>query len=307
MKSSKQRRAEIKQQRLARAARADAQLRGSAADPRSMHALGAVPSDLASLARHNPCPGYGGLPSYYVDRPFRCRDCGAEEVWTARQQKWWYETVGANLNSGAKRCLACRRARRAELARARSGPGANRLGEEVAWLRAVPASRPDAATEQRVEAALASKWEGVRKVAIEVLGRWQRTQDAPRLRAWAQDARLYVFSGVRRAASEAMAPLLAHPQDDAWVLEAYAAASYLTWPWGGFVHGIDAGTLDAFVAQELARDDERRLANLCVMLRHGRRLPATALWQQLPNHPSRTVSQTARHALRLVSEKGGGA
>ena len=28
---------------------------------------------------------------YYVDRPFRCRDCGKGEVWTGTQQKWWYE------------------------------------------------------------------------------------------------------------------------------------------------------------------------------------------------------------------------
>ena len=30
---------------------------------------------------------------YYVDRLFRCVDCGKEEVWTGTQQKWWYEVA----------------------------------------------------------------------------------------------------------------------------------------------------------------------------------------------------------------------
>lgn len=30
---------------------------------------------------------------YYLDRPFTCKDCGKPEVWSATQQKWWYETA----------------------------------------------------------------------------------------------------------------------------------------------------------------------------------------------------------------------
>lgn len=177
MKSNKQRRAEIKQLRLQRAARADAQLRQAGyAGHRPLRVAGAEAADREVLALHNNT--YGLLPAFYVDRPFRCRDCGAEAVWTAMQQKWWYEAVGANLNSGATRCLACRRVRRAALAKARSAPGANLVGDEVAWLRSVSASRPDAQTERRVEAALTSKWDGVRKVAIDVLGRWRRMRHA---------------------------------------------------------------------------------------------------------------------------------
>src|SRR5687767_3553090 len=32
---------------------------------------------------------YGSLPEYYIDRPFRCRDCGREEIWRAADQKWY--------------------------------------------------------------------------------------------------------------------------------------------------------------------------------------------------------------------------
>jgi Probable zinc-ribbon domain len=46
---------------------------------------------------------------HYSDRPFRCRDCGKDEVWTARQQKWWYEVAKGYVYSTAVRCRACRR------------------------------------------------------------------------------------------------------------------------------------------------------------------------------------------------------
>ena len=49
----------------------------------------------------------------YSDRPFRCRDCRKSEIWTARQQKWWYEVAKGYVYSTAVRCRACRRADRA--------------------------------------------------------------------------------------------------------------------------------------------------------------------------------------------------
>src|SRR5690606_26864401 len=134
MKSNKQRRAEIVARRLARADRLRVQMktpqdaRGFAVQP------GCVPADTVLLARLN---NSYGLPSFYLDRPFTCRDCGAQAVWTAKQQKWWYEVVRAHIDSRAVRCLPCRRARRTALAASRAAPGANRLGDEVAWLRAV--------------------------------------------------------------------------------------------------------------------------------------------------------------------------
>ncbi|PQO43994.1 zinc-ribbon domain containing protein [Blastopirellula marina] len=74
---------------------------------------GHLPCDLSQLAPFN---SYGPPPFVYqgyADYPFRCVDCGAEEVWTAAQQKWWYEVMKGKVNSHANRCRDCRRTRRA--------------------------------------------------------------------------------------------------------------------------------------------------------------------------------------------------
>jgi hypothetical protein len=56
---------------------------------------------------------------YYLDEPFRCVDCGKEEVWTAAQQKWWYEVAKGDLFTVAKRCRPCRRRERERKTEAR--------------------------------------------------------------------------------------------------------------------------------------------------------------------------------------------
>ncbi len=47
-------------------------------------------------------------PEYYYDVEYECSDCGKIEVWTAQQQKHWYEELGKTINSYAKRCQTCR-------------------------------------------------------------------------------------------------------------------------------------------------------------------------------------------------------
>jgi hypothetical protein len=59
------------------------------------------------------------IPDYYEDRPFTCKDCGKAEVWTASQQKWWYEVVGGTFETTAIRCRKCRAIERARKAEAR--------------------------------------------------------------------------------------------------------------------------------------------------------------------------------------------
>lgn len=51
---------------------------------------------------------YSSPPEYYYDIAFRCRDCDRHEVWTAAQQKWWYEEAGGYFFSTAIRCRPCR-------------------------------------------------------------------------------------------------------------------------------------------------------------------------------------------------------
>ncbi|MEE4380083.1 MAG: zinc-ribbon domain-containing protein [Candidatus Competibacteraceae bacterium] len=103
MKSNKQRRAEIKAKRLNRAKRLRA-----LDTTKSVHKLplGAVAANHQELSHNNT---YGLLPFFYIDKPFTCRDCGSEEVWTAKQQKWWYEIAKGHIDSFAIRCRPCRK------------------------------------------------------------------------------------------------------------------------------------------------------------------------------------------------------
>ena len=107
MTRGKQRREEIKTRRAARAAR-QAELE-QAATLKQLEARG-VRVNAHALAPNN---SYGApefvYRGYYVDRPFRCQDCGKEEVWTATQQKWWYEVAKGYVYSIATRCRTCRR------------------------------------------------------------------------------------------------------------------------------------------------------------------------------------------------------
>lgn len=71
---------------------------------------GRISADLSKQAPNN---SYSPL-LFYEDTPFVCVDCGKEEIWTAKQQQWWYEVAKGSIYSGAIRCRACRQARRAK-------------------------------------------------------------------------------------------------------------------------------------------------------------------------------------------------
>ena len=69
----------------------------------------------ADLSRQAPNNSYSGAKLYYEDREITCQDCGRKELWTARQQQWWYEVAKGSVYSTAVRCRACGRKRRAHL------------------------------------------------------------------------------------------------------------------------------------------------------------------------------------------------
>ena len=69
----------------------------------------AIPADLSQQAPN----GSYSPPFYYRDYEFACVDCGIPQVWTAEQQKWWYEVAKGSIYSGASRCRDCRAALRA--------------------------------------------------------------------------------------------------------------------------------------------------------------------------------------------------
>ena len=37
------------------------------------------------------------IPDYYRDKAFVCIDCDRHQLWTAKQQKWWYEEAQERL------------------------------------------------------------------------------------------------------------------------------------------------------------------------------------------------------------------
>jgi hypothetical protein len=61
----------------------------------------------ADLTKQTPNNSYSP-PLYYEDVKFSCRDCGAECIWTAEQQRLWYEEWGGSVQSTAIRCRPCR-------------------------------------------------------------------------------------------------------------------------------------------------------------------------------------------------------
>ena len=106
MKSGKQRRDEINARRKKRAAKRQAMTQKQ---ERLLRPVLGPPVNEELLAPSN---SYGAPAfvrrGYYVDIPFRCADCGKEEIWTGTQQKWWYEVAKGFLYTTAKRCRACR-------------------------------------------------------------------------------------------------------------------------------------------------------------------------------------------------------
>jgi hypothetical protein len=118
MKSNKQRRQEIKAQRLRRTER---QIQIRRADARPVHRPVSTESVTPALLRRNNSYSIPDFVQrgYYQGRPFRCKDCGIEEVWTAAQQRGWYEVAQGEVWTVAVRCRACRRQERVRKAEAR--------------------------------------------------------------------------------------------------------------------------------------------------------------------------------------------
>ncbi|WP_318651935.1 zinc-ribbon domain-containing protein [Pseudomonas sp. PDM11] len=106
MKSNKQRRREIREARAKRKLRQAASANWPACQ---MPPPGSLAVYRPSLATYNsydePLFVQRG---WYQDLPFTCRDCGAEQIWTAAQQRWWYEVCKGQVFSTAVRCRACR-------------------------------------------------------------------------------------------------------------------------------------------------------------------------------------------------------
>jgi hypothetical protein len=124
MKSDRPRRPGIKERRAAkRAKKAAAEVLVRAKAQATERAKRLREQVLVNPSLLRPTNSYG-IPDFverefYVDRPFVCKDCGKAEVWTATQQKWWYETAKGDVWTAAVRCRPCRRRERERKAEAR--------------------------------------------------------------------------------------------------------------------------------------------------------------------------------------------
>ena len=114
MSSNKQKKAELRrrQQRRTELERLD-ELREARSEGRLINNEIIVPRGavIADTTRQRSCSAIWTPKLWYEDMPFVCRDCGRKEVWTAEQQKWWYEHCQGNLESIAIRCGSCRKDR----------------------------------------------------------------------------------------------------------------------------------------------------------------------------------------------------
>ncbi len=96
----------IHQRQLQRARRQCAALLEQSAAAPSPTRLAANPAKLEHIQSRE------SLPSYYEDLHFVCIDCGQEELWTAAQQKWWYEEAKNPIDAITVRCQNCRQQQR---------------------------------------------------------------------------------------------------------------------------------------------------------------------------------------------------
>lgn len=117
MKSNRQRKSEIS------AHRAEKRLGASIAKTIDERARRLEAQILVNPSNLKPTNSYS-IPDFverefYVDKPFTCKDCGKEEVWSATQQKWWYEVAHGDVWTTATRCKACRRKEAARKSEAR--------------------------------------------------------------------------------------------------------------------------------------------------------------------------------------------
>ena len=70
---------------------------------------GALPANIGRQRRRD---DLDRVRYYYVDTPFTCKLCGKEEVWTAEQQRFWYEDCKGDPNAIAIHCHDCRAKRK---------------------------------------------------------------------------------------------------------------------------------------------------------------------------------------------------
>ena len=112
MTSNKQRRTELAAKRTAKHAAKELAARQASLERAETERI-ALHGVLVNTSALAPTGSYSRpefvARGYYLDKPVVCQGCGKEEVWTARQQKWWYEVAKGDMWTTARLCRPCRR------------------------------------------------------------------------------------------------------------------------------------------------------------------------------------------------------
>ncbi len=120
MSTNRQRREEIPIRRAGKRAAIRAEDERRQAKKRAAELRGKV---LVNPVNLRPTNSYGTpdfvTRGYYIDMPFNCKACGKAQVWSATQQKWWYESAKGDVWTVAVRCRPCRIRERERKAAAR--------------------------------------------------------------------------------------------------------------------------------------------------------------------------------------------
>ena len=105
------------------AAAAAAAARRRALKAEKLHAKWLAGQVVVNPLKLRPTNSYGTpefvARGYYVDFPFKCKDCGKSQVWSPSQQRWWYEIAKGDVWTVATRCRSCRQRERARRTAAR--------------------------------------------------------------------------------------------------------------------------------------------------------------------------------------------
>lgn len=113
MKSNRQRRSEIMLRRKAKKAALQAKTLRAKYDTPTYWIMATTGESIAvNAANLAPNCSYG-VPDFvergfYMDMPFSCKFCGTPQVWTVKQQHWWYEIAKGDIWTIAVACRPCR-------------------------------------------------------------------------------------------------------------------------------------------------------------------------------------------------------
>lgn len=94
-------------------------------------------------------------PTFYENRQFTCIDCGVTEIWTAEQQRVYFEEWKKSIYHRPVRCGACRKQRRVQII---ENNRKTLLGLKKRAERAQPADRANA--EERGQVAVSIQRRG---------------------------------------------------------------------------------------------------------------------------------------------------